>query len=178
MGRQDSSRHQDSPGAAPGRTHSGVIPSNTQVPPDAAACLQREARGCRAALRGRRTRVASACSDPLPFSVGARVSVPSGGEALQNKRCVPLGMATFAKESGTTGGLQGGGHGQDSRLSGLWTRVGLGGPSLSLTWLGVWSSWAGGGAGRALSRPVPLLPAPVSPMGPSIFFLSHSQRQE
>lgn len=58
---------------------------NTPIPLDAGAGLQGESGGRGASLRGRRTKVPSAWSDPLPrvgstfpFSVGARVSVPSG----------------------------------------------------------------------------------------------------
>lgn len=130
-------------GVAPGGTHSGVTPSNTRIPPDIAACLQREAGGCRAAVGGRRTRASSAWSDPLPFCEGARVPAPSGGEVPHRKCWVPLGMATFANDWHHQWPA-GQGTGQDGRLSGLRTRVRLGDPSLSLTWVWVWSSLAGG----------------------------------
>lgn len=72
---------------------------NTPIPPDAGAGLQGESGGRGASLRGRRTKVPSAWSDPLPrvgstfpFSVGARVSIPSGRKEAASEQ-TPLGAS-------------------------------------------------------------------------------------
>lgn len=144
----------------------------TQVPP-----TERSRRAV-GPLRGRRTRVPSTWSDPPTLcSLGARVSVPGSGELLW----VPLGTATSAHESGTSSGLRGRGHGQDSRLSGLWTGVGPGGPSGASPGWGPGAVGLGAGGGQALSCPVPPLPAPApppQPRGPSVPLIPHSWCQQ